>query len=205
MAHTIGRSASSIRARSSQMTRWSDSSWSGNWSSTSYWEVICSNIDAPSCQHVLIVAPRGRGKTMLLARVGAELRTNDALSEHLFPVRFMEESHEIATLADFWLEALFYLAHANATSKPEFSRELLATHADLTARWRDTNIEGHARAAVLEAADRLGPEACPHGREPASSVQRRRQGLRLAASPDAAVGNSNHAACHCDQSVQRAG
>ena len=119
-------------------------------------EVICSNIDAPSCQHVLIVAPRGRGKTMLLARVGAELRTNDALSEHLFPVRFMEESHEIATLADFWLEALFYLAHANATSKPEFSRELLATHADLTARWRDTNIEGHARAAVLEAADRLG-------------------------------------------------
>ena len=119
-------------------------------------EVICSNIDAPSCQHVLIVAPRGRGKTMLLARVGAELRTNDALSEHLFPVRFMEESHEIATLADFWLEALFYLAHANATGKPEFSRELLETHADLTARWRDTNIEGHARAAVLEAADRLG-------------------------------------------------
>ena len=119
-------------------------------------EVIRSNIDAPSCQHVLIVAPRGRGKTMLLARVGAELRTNDALSEHLFPVRFMEESQEIATLADFWLEALFYLAHANATGKPEFSRELLVTHADLTARWRDTNIEGQARAAVLEAADRLG-------------------------------------------------
>ena len=119
-------------------------------------EVIRSNIDSPSCQHVLIVAPRGRGKTMLLARVGAELRTDNALSERLFHVRFMEESQEIATLADFWLEALFHLAHATASVNPEFSRELLATHADLIARWRDSNIEGHARAAVLEAADRLG-------------------------------------------------
>ena len=119
-------------------------------------EVIRSNTDSPSCQHVLIVAPRGRGKTMLLARVGAELRTNNALSERLFPVRFMEESQEIATLADFWLEALFHLAQANARGNPELSQELLATHADLTARWRDTNIEGYARAAVLEAADRLG-------------------------------------------------
>ena len=119
-------------------------------------EVIRSNIESPSCQHMLIVAPRGRGKTMLLARVGAELRTNNALSERLFPVRFMEESQEIVTLADFWLEALFHLAHANATGNPELSQELLATHADLTARWRDTNIEGYARAAVLAAADRLG-------------------------------------------------
>ena len=118
-------------------------------------EVIRGNTDSPSCQHLLIVGPRGRGKTMLLARVGAELRTDNALSERLFPVRFMEESQEIATLADFWLEALFHLARANATGNPEFSRELLATHADLTARWRDTNIEECARAAFLEAADRL--------------------------------------------------
>ncbi len=119
-------------------------------------EVIRSNIDSPSCQHVLIVAPRGRGKTMLLARVCAELRTNNALSERLFPVRFMEESQEIVTLADFWLEALFHLAHANATGNPELSQELLVTHADLAARWRDMNIEGYARAAVLAAADRMG-------------------------------------------------
>ena len=118
-------------------------------------EVIRGNTDSPSCQHVLIVGPRGRGKTMLLARVGAELRADNALSERLFPVRFMEESQEIAMLADFWLEALFHLAHANATGNPDFSRDLLATHADLTARWRDTNIEECARAAFLDAADRL--------------------------------------------------
>ena len=105
-------------------------------------EVIRGNTDSPSCQHVLIVGPRGRGKTMLLARVGAELRTDNALSSVCFRYGSWKESQEIATLADFWLEALFHLARANATGNPEFSRELLATHADLTARWRDTNIRG---------------------------------------------------------------
>ena len=119
-------------------------------------DVIRGNVDSPSCQHVLLVAPRGRGKTMLLARVGAELRTDSVLSERLFPVRFMEESQEIATLADFWLEALFHLANATASVNPELSRELRATRADLVARWRDSNIAGQAQAAVLAAADRLG-------------------------------------------------
>ena len=50
-------------------------------------ETLQGNIHSPSCQHVLIVAPRGRGKTMLLARVAAELRTNDGFSQHLLPVR----------------------------------------------------------------------------------------------------------------------
>ena len=118
-------------------------------------DVLRGNLDSSSCQHVLIVAPRGRGKTMLLSRVGAELRTNDDLSRHVFPVRFMEESQEIFTLADFWLESLFYLAQACAPSDPGHSRELLATHADLSGRWNDTNIEERAHAAVLEAADRL--------------------------------------------------
>ena len=119
-------------------------------------DVIRGNIDSPSCQHVLLVAPRGRGKTMLLARVGAELRTDSVLSERLFPVRFMEESQEITTLADFWLDALFHLARATASVNLEFSRELRATHADLIARWRDSDIAGRVQAAVLEAADRLG-------------------------------------------------
>ena len=44
-------------------------------------EVLRGNIEAPSCQHVLVVAPRGRGKTMLLARVAAELHTDAVLSE----------------------------------------------------------------------------------------------------------------------------
>ena len=49
-------------------------------------EVLRGNIDTDSCQHTLIVAPRGRGKTMLLARVAAELRVSPELASHLLPV-----------------------------------------------------------------------------------------------------------------------
>ena len=119
-------------------------------------EVLRGNIDSPSCQHILVVGPRGRGKSMLLARVAAELRTEATLSETLFPVRFMEESQEVFTIADFWLETLFHLARECAASHPELTRELRATHADLSGRWRERTLADHARAAVLDAADRLG-------------------------------------------------
>ena len=119
-------------------------------------EVLRGNIDSPSCQHILVVAPRGRGKSMLLARVAAELRADAALSETLLPVRFMEESQEVFNLADFWLDTLFHLARECAASHPELTRELRATHADLSGRWRERMLADHARATVLDAADRLG-------------------------------------------------
>ena len=119
-------------------------------------EVLRGNIDSPSCQHVLLVAPRGRGKSMLLARVAAELRSNREFSERLLPVRFMEESQEIFDLTDFWLESLFYLARESKMCDPELAQELQDVHADLTAEWRGQDLEERARATVLEAADRLG-------------------------------------------------
>ena len=119
-------------------------------------EVLRGNIKAPSCQHVLVVAPRGRGKTMLLARVAAELHADTGLSEHLLPVRFVEESQEIFTLADFWLETLFHLARESAGYDPEVAREVRETHADLSGRWGEETLGDQALAAVLWAADRLG-------------------------------------------------
>ena len=118
-------------------------------------EVLRGNIDSPSCQHLLIVAPRGRGKTMLLARAAAEMRTNDELSERLLPVRFMEESHEIISAADFWLETLFYLAREVESCNADLAQELRKTHGDLTRQWRGDHLEERAQAAVLDAADRL--------------------------------------------------
>ena len=118
-------------------------------------DVVRNNLDAPACQHVLLVAPRGRGKTMLLARIAAEVRTNAALAERLVPVRFMEESQEVFDMGDFWLEALFHLAGETAKSRPDLSRELSATHTDLAGRWAREDLEDRARAAVLDAADRL--------------------------------------------------
>ena len=92
---------------------------------------------------------------MLLARIAAELRTHDELSERLLPVRFMEESQEIFNVGDFWLESLFYLAREQAVRDPDLSQELRAVHRALTAEWRGRELEERARAAVLETADRL--------------------------------------------------
>ena len=121
-------------------------------------DVLRRNAGSPSCQHVLLVAPRGRGKTMLLARVAAELRTDGDLSEQFLPIRFMEESQEIFNLGDFWLELLFYLAREHGVRDPDLSRELRDVHAALAAEWRGRELEERARAAVLEIADRLGKQ-----------------------------------------------
>ena len=118
-------------------------------------EILSNNMNSQSCQHVLLVAPRGRGKTMLLARVAAELRTNADFSGQLLPVRFMEESHEIFDLGDFWLEALFYLSR-DRKLEPAITSELRDVHAALAAGNQGGEIEQRARAAVLETADRLG-------------------------------------------------
>jgi len=119
-------------------------------------EALRGNIKSDSCQHVLVVAPRGWGKTMLLARAAAELRTNENMSTGLLPVRFAEESQEIFNLADFWLETLFHLARECSSRNSELSAQLRNTHSELSGRWQDRFIEDHARAAVLSAVDRLG-------------------------------------------------
>ena len=120
-------------------------------------EVLRDNTDAASCQHVLVVGPRGQGKTMLLARVAAELRTNSAFTG-LLPVRFMEESHEVSCIGDFWLETLFYLAHECAATAPDLAEELRAAHTDLARAWRDRDYSDRTRATVLAAADQLGKQ-----------------------------------------------
>ena len=119
-------------------------------------EILRENIGAPSCQHTLVVGPRGRGKTMLLARVAAELRTDPQLRQTLLPVRFMEESVEVFDIGDFWLEALLYLAKECSERHPGLCGELEATHAALARRPPGDDVAGHAKAALLDAADRLG-------------------------------------------------
>ena len=119
-------------------------------------EDLRGNIASPSCQHILVVGPRGRGKTMLLARVAAELRSHPDFAGSLLPVRFMEESQEIFSLTDFWLDTMFHLASEVDEHDAVLARELRDTRAALSARWREQITEAQARAAVLDAADRLG-------------------------------------------------
>ena len=60
--------------------------------------------------HQIVIGPRGSGKTSLLLRIAAEVRRDAELSRDFFPVVFAEESYEVATAGEFWLECLSRLA-----------------------------------------------------------------------------------------------
>ncbi len=64
----------------------------------------------PSNPHQIVIGPRGSGKTSLLLRVAAEVRRDPELSHGFFPVVFAEESYEVSSAGEFWLEALSRLA-----------------------------------------------------------------------------------------------
>ena len=118
-------------------------------------DVLRGNIASSPCQHMLVVAPRGRGKTMMLARVAAELRANEVLRREFLPVRFMEESYEVFDLADFWLDVLLYLAPEVLRHDAEAADQLRQAHAEFARRPRGVEVEESARTVALETAQRL--------------------------------------------------
>jgi tetratricopeptide (TPR) repeat protein len=58
---------------------------------------------------VLVVAPRGAGKTTLCRRVLAEVNRDTTLRMRWHPIFFGEESYAITTPGEFFLECLFHL------------------------------------------------------------------------------------------------
>ena len=98
--------------------------------------------DGNSNVHSLVIGPRGSGKTHLLLRVAAEVRRDVLLSE-FYPVVFPEESYEVATVGEFWLECLNHLAD----QAPEDERaNLRLSYSDLS----NTGMTGTCRDVAWE-------------------------------------------------------
>ena len=91
------------------------------------------------CQHMLLIGPRGMGKTTLGLRFLHAVKETPDLAADWQPVPFHEESYGIGDLADFWLAALRHLAQAtglqawedraDALGKDERDGERLAAYA----------------------------------------------------------------------------
>lgn len=71
-------------------------------------ETLRENTGA-SNQHQLIVGPRGSGKTTLVRRVAAAVHEDRSLDTSWYPLIFGEESYQVLSPGQFWLEALFQL------------------------------------------------------------------------------------------------
>ena len=107
-----------------------------------------------SNQHQIVIGPRGSGKTSLLLRVAAEVRRDAGLAAGFFPIVFAEESYEVGTAGEFWLECLARLA-IQAPAR-EDAPDLNTTLADLRTIHDDRTLGERCLATLLDFADREG-------------------------------------------------
>ena len=66
-------------------------------------EIVRNNEAGSACQQLLVLGPRGMGKTMLLLALSYRVERDPELSQEWLPVIFPEETYGIGDLADFWL------------------------------------------------------------------------------------------------------
>ena len=100
--------------------------------------------------HSLVIGPRGSGKTHLLLRTAAEISRDPALSQ-FYPVVFAEESYEVSTIGEFWLECLSRLAQQ---APKEEQTELRMSRDDLRNRSDDRELANRCLGTVLDFAER---------------------------------------------------
>ena len=106
----------------------------------------------PANQHMLVIGPRGSGKTTLLLRVASEIGQDPSLSSRLHAVVFAEESYQVSTCGEFWLECLSRLSE-QPHRLPDI--DLKQSWQDLRATTDDKMLELRCLSALLDYADRL--------------------------------------------------
>ncbi|NTU90548.1 MAG: ATP-binding protein [Chlorobiaceae bacterium] len=105
---------------------------------------------AASNQHVLVIGPRGSGKTTLVRRVTAEIRRDEALDKAWYPLVFAEESYNALTAADFWLESIFHLAEQTGDGR------WMASYDELRRDPDEKRLAQRALGKLLDFADSIG-------------------------------------------------
>ncbi|NQT12035.1 MAG: tetratricopeptide repeat protein, partial [Planctomycetes bacterium] len=106
--------------------------------------------DTPSNQHVLVIGPRGIGKTMLVLRVALEVRRDEHLRDRWYPLVFAEESYQVQTPGEFWLEALFHLRRQTGDDRWKRAHEELVNERD------EERLRQRALSQLVDFADSQG-------------------------------------------------
>ena len=102
--------------------------------------------------HQIVIGPRGSGKTSLLLRVAAEVLRDADLSARFFPIVFAEESYEVSTAGEFWLECVSRLA--DQAPYREGGVDLHRTFEELRTLHDDRTLEDRCLGVLQDFADR---------------------------------------------------
>ena len=112
-------------------------------------ETVRDNVHATN-QNLLVIGPRGSGKTTLLRRVAVAVRETPELASLWYPLAFGEESYEVASAGQFWLEALHYLGVQ--TGDPQWKK----TYDELLDEPDEERLGLRCLARVMDFADSQG-------------------------------------------------
>ena len=112
-------------------------------------EVVRENV-TDSNQHMMVIGPRGIGKTMLALRVVEGVRRDNELVGLWYPIVFGEESYQVSTTGEFWLEALFHLSHQTDDMRWKRSYE------ELLKERNDDRLREQALGQLMDFADEQG-------------------------------------------------
>lgn len=116
-------------------------------------DIIRQNTPDKPQQHLIVIGPRGMGKTMLLCAIRHRVNGDTALNAEWLPISFHEEQYGIGDLADFWLEAIRHLE--SALNRPSQAADELLDHPDddlaerAEARFFELLAESGKRALLL--------------------------------------------------------
>ena len=102
--------------------------------------------------HQIVIGPRGSGKTSLLLRVAAEVLRDADLSVRFLPIVFAEESYEVSTAGEFWLECLSRLA--DQAPRRDGDVDLHRSFEELRTIHDDRTLEDRCLGVLQDFADR---------------------------------------------------
>jgi len=112
-------------------------------------QVIRENV-TNSNQHVLVIGPRGIGKTMLVLRAVEEVRREEDLNKCWYPLVFSEESYRVTSPGEFWLEALFHLGQQTGDNRWK------QTYKELSNEQDENRLRERALGQLMDFADSQG-------------------------------------------------
>lgn len=98
-------------------------------------------------QHMLLIGPRGIGKTTMVLRIAAAVQADPELGKTWYPIVFGEEAYEVGTAAELWLEAILHLAKQTGDAR------LAAAYQELKRQRDDKRLYEQALARLMDFAD----------------------------------------------------